>query len=381
MPRKVLFTASTFSHIANFHRPYLQEFARLGWEVHIACGGPLISIPEAQQTLHIPFEKSMTSPKNLEALRMLRRTIREESYTLISCHTSLAAFFTRLVVMGLKSRPLVANTCHGYLFDGDTSASKRLLLSGAEKMTAPVTDLLMTMNAWDNGYARRRRLGRQIVQIPGMGVDFSRLDACPPEEGQALRRSLGFGAGHTLFLYAAEFSPRKSQAHLLRALTRLPESAVLLLPGAGALREDCIRLANELGVADRVVFPGQVSDMPRWYAAADAALSASRSEGLPFNIMEGMYCRLPIVASAVKGHTDLIRHGETGLLYPYGDWEACAAQMEALLRSPELAARLGTQAHEAALPYGLDRVLPQVMDQYRLLLPLEEEAREPVWHG
>lgn len=379
MSHKILFTASTFSHIANFHRPYLAQFARLGWEVHVACGGPERDIPEAQRIIHIPLEKSMTSPKNWQAVRLLRRMAREEGYALVSCHTSLASFFTRLAVMGLRERPLVACTSHGYLFDGQSAPVKRALLSGAERITAPVTDLLMTMNDWDGRYAQKHRLGRRTVQIPGMGVDFSRLDACPPEEGAALRRDLGLGPERFLFLYAAEFSPRKSQAHLIRALSLLPEAAVLALPGEGALREDCIRLSEELGLGGRVIFPGQVSDMPRWYAAADGAVSASRSEGLPFNIMEAMYAGLPIAASAVKGHTDLIRPGETGLLFPYGDWRACGEAMSALLRDRTWSAQLGAQAHEAVLSYGLDRVLPQVMEQYQRLLPLEE--RQPAALG
>ena len=263
MSHKILFTASTFSHIANFHRPYLAQFARLGWEVHVACGGPERDIPEAQRIIHIPLEKSMTSPKNWKAVRLLRRMVREEGYALVSCHTSLVSFFTRLAVMGLRERPLVACTSHGYLFDGQSAPVKRALLSGAERITAPVTDLLMTMNDWDGRYAQKHRLGRRTVQIPGMGVDFSRLDACPPEEGAALRRDLGLGPERFLFLYAAEFSPRKSQAHLIRALSLLPEAAVLALPGEGALREDCIRLSEELGLGGRVIFPGQVSDMPR----------------------------------------------------------------------------------------------------------------------
>ena len=37
----VLYTASTFSHILNFHLPYLRRFRELGWQVEVACGGPL----------------------------------------------------------------------------------------------------------------------------------------------------------------------------------------------------------------------------------------------------------------------------------------------------------------------------------------------------
>lgn len=378
MSPKILFTASTFSHIVNFHRPYLREFSKFGWEVHVACGGTERVIPEAEHILHIPLEKSMMSPKNWQAVRLLRRTIREERYDLVSCHTSLAAFFTRLAVSGLRKRPLVACTCHGYLFDDRTAPVKRAILSGAERLTAPVTDLLMTMNTWDNNYAKAHHLGRRVSQIPGMGVDFSQLDACLPEAGAALRRELGLEPDNFLFLFAAEFSPRKSQAHLIRALALLPKEAVLALPGEGALREDCVRLARELGLESRVFFPGQVSDMPRWYAAADGALSASRSEGLPFNIMEAMYAGLPVIASQAKGHTDLIVPGKTGFLFPYGNWNVCASHMETLLKDRGIAYSLGSQAHEAVLPYSLDRVLPQVMEQYSLLLPLEESVQEPV---
>ena len=168
MKRRVLFTASTYSHIYHFHRPYLLEFRRRGWQVDVACGGAPIELPEADQVIDVPFEKSMTSPKNLAAVRLLHREIRDAGYELISCHTALAAFFTRMAVRGLSHRPIVACTAHGYLFT-EQGGVHRFLLEGAEALCAPVTDLLMTMNRWDNAYATAHRLGRTIVDIPGMG--------------------------------------------------------------------------------------------------------------------------------------------------------------------------------------------------------------------
>ena len=205
--RKVLFTASTYSHIRSFHLPYLAEFARLGWTVDVACGGAPMELPGARRVIPVPFEKSMTSPKNLSAARLLRREIRREGYELVSCHTALASFFTRLAVKGMGHRPLVACTAHGYLFDGDTPAPKRTVLLGAERLCAPVTDLLMTMNAWDDHLAREKRLGRRIVNIPGMGVDFARMSALPQGAGEALRGEYGL-AGSTSCWCTPPSSPR-----------------------------------------------------------------------------------------------------------------------------------------------------------------------------
>ena len=378
MGRRVLFTASTYSHIVNFHLPYLKAFGDRGWEVEVACGGAPMDIPFARRVIHIPFEKSMLSPQNGRAVRLLRGEMSRRRYELVSCHTALAAFFTRLAVYGLKDRPAVCCTAHGYLFDEKMPAARRLLLEGAEGLTAPVTDLLMVMNRWDEEFARRRRLGRQVVSIPGMGVDFGRLKRVEPADAAALRQEWGFGPEQFLLVYGAEFSRRKSQEVLLRALAQLPEQVGLLLPGDGALREECIRLSRELGLGGRVAFPGQVGNMALWYAAADAAVSASRIEGLPFHLMEAMYCGLPVVASAVKGHEDLVLPEETGLLYPYGDAAACAACIRRLAEAPELARQMGRAGARSVERYELSLVLPQVLAAYERLLPLGEPQAEPV---
>ena len=367
MTRKVLFTASTFSHILNFHLPYLSWFRDRGWIVHVACGGEPVSVPHADRVIPLPFQKRMWSPENFKAAALLRKEIRREGYDLISTHTSLAAFFTRLAVKGRKDRPTVVNTVHGYLFDDQTPALKRKILLAAERFTAPQTDLLLTMNRWDDELARRYKLGKQTANIPGVGVDFSRFDPESAGDGLALRDELGIPRDAFALIYPAEFSARKSQEVLIRALAELPERAVLVLPGQGALWEQCKALVAQLGLEKRVVFPGQIRNMPPWYAMADAAVSASRSEGLPFNIMEAMYCGLPVAASAVKGHTDLIAHGETGLLYPYGDVAACACALRTLLDSEPLRRSLSQTARENVRQYGLDRVLPQVTAHLEML--------------
>lgn len=375
---KVLFTASTYSHIVNFHLPYLAAFRQLGWRVEVACGGTPMEIPEAHRVIYIPFEKEMLSPRNVRAWRQLRRLMKEERYDLVSCHTSLASFFTRMAVGGLRNRPKVACTAHGYLFGEENSAAKNLLLSTAEALVAPVTDLLMTMNRWDTGYAKAHKLGKQIVEVPGIGLNTGRLEPINGTERAALRGKWGVGEHDLLLLYAAEFSGRKSQQVLIRAMTRLPERVKLALPGQGTLREECVALARELGLENRVLFPGQVQMAP-WYGAADLAVSASRSEGLPFNIMEAMYCGLPVVASRVKGHTDLLEESGAGLLYPYGDWAACAGCIQDLLLDPELREQMGQRGRQAVEAYTLDRVLPVIMAQYGTLVPLGQPASaEPV---
>ena len=141
------------------------------------------------------------------------------------------------------------------------------------------------------------RLGREVEMIPGIGVDFAALEKDAGGETSVSRKSLGIARDAFVLIYPAEFSARKSQSVLIRAMTYLPEDTVLVLCGDGSELDKCRALAGELKLDKRVLFPGRVEHMAAWYALADAAVTASRSEGLPFNVMEAMYCGLPVVAS------------------------------------------------------------------------------------
>lgn len=371
MDGKVLFTASTYSHIVNFHLPYLRKFREEGWRVHAACGGSPMPVPDVERVIDLPFEKSMWSPRNFKASVLLSDEIRRENYDLVVTHTSLAAFFTRLALWGGGERPRVANMVHGYLFDNDTPWLKRNLFLGAERWMAADTDLVLTMNRWDYETAKKYQLGHKVVNIPGVGVDFSRFDRVPPDSREKLRKKWGIPKDAFVLIYAAEFSARKSQNVIIRAMEHLPKQVWLVLAGEGALWEDCRELAQRLGLENRVLFPGQVRGIPVWCAMADAAVTASRSEGLPFNVMEAMYAGLPVVASEVKGHTDLIDDGVTGLLYPYGDEKACAKQIMRLTTSAQLRRELAQHAKADVERYGRDRVLPVVWVQYAALMERE----------
>ena len=371
MDRKVLFTASTYSHIVNFHLPYLRKFWEEGWMVHVACGGAPMPIPDVERVIDLPFEKSIWSPKNFKAAIFLSDEMRRERYDLVITHTSLAAFFTRLALWGLEERPKVVNMVHGYLFDNDTPWLKRNLFLGAERWMAVDTDLVLTMNRWDYETAKKYQLGHKVINIPGVGVDFSRFDRVPPDSREKLRKKWGVPKDAFVLIYAAEFSARKSQNVIIRAMEHLPKQVWLVLAGEGALWEDCRELAQRLGLENRVLFPGQVRGIPVWCAMADAAVTASRSEGLPFNVMEAMYAGLPVVASEVKGHTDLIKDGTTGLLYPYGDEKACAEQIMRLTTSAQLRRELAQHAKADVERYGRDRVLPVVWVQYAALMERE----------
>ncbi len=357
MHKKLLITASSFAHIRSFHLPYLQEFRRRGWEVHVACGGQPEDIPGADRVFSLPLEKNYFSPRNFRASAQLRKILREQGYSRVITHTALASFFTRLAEAGLRNRPFTVNVVHGYLFGPNVSRLRSLILAAAEYLVLPQTDLILTMNRWDTRWTKAHFPHTALMLIPGMGVDI------PCRQGSD-HPGFGFEDRDFVLVYAAEFSSRKNQTMLIRSMKHLPGNVKLVLPGSGSMLDDCRHLARTLGVEDRVLFPGQLSNVISVLMASNAAVSASRSEGLPFNIMEAMCMGIPIVASDVKGNQDLIREGVNGFLFPYNDEEAFTSAVRKLLVDPALCHRLGAAGSQLAAPYRLENVLSSVMDAY-----------------
>ena len=196
-------------------------------------------------------------------------------------------------------------------------------------------------------------------------LDAGQFPILTPEERETGRRELGFGPDDFLFVYAAEFSRRKNQPLLLRAfakaLPRFPRGR-LVLAGSGATLEECRALAKQLGIGEQVRFLGYVEEMERLYPLCDAAVSSSRIEGLPFNIMEAMACGLPVIASRVKGHTDLL--GEENPWLFSGEDELA----ELLARAGELHP---TDWGERLEPYLLPAVREELRREYGTQRPPE----------
>lgn len=358
--KKILYAASTFSHLKQFHRPYLAFFAEHGFEVTVLAGGEPAELPEADKVIRIPFEKRIGSVKNFLLAWKMAKLIRRERYDVVSVHTTLAAFFVRLaVLLAGKGNTVVINTSHGYLFDDHTALPKRRLLLAAEQLVNPVTDWVLTMNRQDRTLAERYRFGKQRREIPGMGADLSRFQK--PRTARA--------DGTFRLVYAAEFSARKNQAMLIRAMARLPEHIHLFLLGSGATLAECRRLAASLRVSDRVHFEGFRPDVAAYYLAADVCVSSSRFEGLPFHLVEAMAAGLPVIASQVKGQEDLIVPGAGGFLYPFDDLPAFTALVRRLDADPDLCWRMGAENRRAAEAYGIQSVYPVVMGCLESCLP------------
>lgn len=360
---KILFCASTISHIRNFHLPYMKILREKGYEVWVAANREE-SIPYANRVVAFPFKKSLFSFHNIIAVFELRKFLIKERFDKISANTALASVVIRLAVLLIPKamRPQVYYIVHGFLFHENDGLGKWIYLL-PEILCAPVTNVLMVMNQEDLGIARRYHLYRENLSfINGIGINLSQFHSLSSEDRAQNRQVHGFSDEDYLFIYAAEFSKRKSHEFLIRAFAKVsPEfpQAHLLLAGDGILLEKCAALAKKLNVEDKIHFLGYVEKMRDLYPLCDAAVSSSKIEGLPFNIMEAMACGLPVLISDIKGHRDLVGEKKEFL---FRTEQELSDKMSKFILQP----RRRFDWSPVLAKYSIEQVAPKVIELYGL---------------
>jgi glycosyltransferase involved in cell wall biosynthesis len=219
--------------------------------------------------------------------------------------------------------------------------------------TLVLTSRLADMLARDAGLRR--------VHVIPRGVDRRAFAALGPDPFPHI-------TGRPRVVFLGRLARSKGVERLVLAASLLKTPGVqLLLVGDGPERPRAERLARALGIAERVHVTGFVphDGVPAVLASADLLVLPSLYEELGTVLIEAMQLGLPSVASCVGGISELLRHGELGMLVRPGDPVALAAGIDAVLSDPELARRLGAAALRRAPEYDWDRVGAQIRDLYR----------------
>ncbi|MFY9720290.1 MAG: glycosyltransferase [Candidatus Cybelea sp.] len=174
-------------------------------------------------------------------------------------------------------------------------------------------------------------------------------------ERATLRTELGLTAETRIVLSVGRLSKEKAHADLMRAIVHVRRTydvpVALVIVGDGPERERLERLSAQLAITDNVRLVGYRNDVSPYYEAADLFALASYSEGSPNVLLEAMDAGVPIVATAVGGVGEMIRHGEQGWLVRSGDPEELARGIVAVLSNPELGATLRSTARRSLAAY------------------------------
>ncbi len=185
------------------------------------------------------------------------------------------------------------------------------------------------------------KLNRKIETITN-GIDIEKYATAE----NRLSEIVGSDTKGRFIVMAARLEHPKDPDTLVRALPKLPEDVKVIFLGDGELQTRSEELARELGVADRVYFPGYVPDISTILKGCDIGVLSTIWDGFGLVAAEYMAAGIPAVVCDVPGLRDVV--GDKELLFPTGDGDSLAAILNRLLEDKEY--------YDSKVEAGLERV-------------------------
>lgn len=160
-------------------------------------------------------------------------------------------------------------------------------------------------------------------------------------------------------IFVGNLIPRKQVDVIISAIHRVREKKPgirLMIVGDGPLRNDLEKLTASSGLARNITFAGYQLDAAGYFCDARMVVIASRSEGFPFALVEGMSAGAVPISTPVGTIPDMIVHGKTGLLFEVGDVAGLAENIVRLMDDRDLFQSIRREVMLKRNEFGFDYV-------------------------
>lgn len=295
----------------------------------------------------------------------LAREFKRHEIDVIHCADVLAAYHAA-VAGRIAGLPVLCHVRNRY---ADLATRDAIFLRAVSKFIFVSRDTRQTF---------RMRLPARRTEIIYDGISISPTandQRAMNEARDAVRAEFGLPAHTKLVGMVARVAAQKDYETLAKAAARIapahPDLRFMIV-GDNSLEavhrdhyEKVMSMLTSLGVESRFVFTGFRADVSRMIAAFDVFVLSTHFEGFPLVILEALAHQKPVVATAVDGIPEIIVNDETGLLAQPRNDHALAAQIDVVLRSAELARRLGAAGRETVeRNFSSERFAESVLNLY-----------------
>jgi glycosyltransferase involved in cell wall biosynthesis len=338
--------------------------SRKEFEVTVACsvaGDLSESLEEANIPVRSLLDQLVKRRVSAAYGRELRRLVKEERFDLVHAHVYASAAAAAIATVG-TGVPLVVTEHTEAVWRGRRARLVTRWFCRRASRVIAVSD------------AVKRRLVKQDDVPPEKIAVIPNAVPANPDSGSSTPPLRGELRDRRLVGVLARLQPEKGVATFLKAGARVAKvvpQARFIVVGDGPLRAELEVLVRRLCLEQNVHFLGFRSDPRALIELLDVLVVPSLTEGAPLVVLEAMAAGVPIVASAVGGIPDQIRHEGEGLLVPPGDPAALGDAVLKLLRDPGLARRMGASGcRKATTVFSHAEMMARTEDVYRATLGL-----------
>ena len=310
--------------------------------------------------------------ENLYALNV-SQVIEKNDIDLIHAHFAYPEGFVGLLAKKVAGKSLIV-TCHGYDILTEPSIRYGIRLSLrfnfiVNKVLNKADAIITASKASFNEATRIVKEPEKVHLVPN-GVDIKRFN--PSLDGSYIRKRMRIN-DHTKVVFSLRaHEPKYGIEYLIRALPLLKRNDVIfVIGGDGSLRPYHEQLAIDLGIKDKVIFTGRISqdEVPYYYAMSDIVVVPSLQEAFGLVVSEALACGKPVIGTKVGGIPDQIIDGYNGFLVNPKDPKEIAEKILWLIEHPDEAKRMGMNGRKIVeKKFNIDKRIEKIISLYEELL-------------
>ena len=284
----------------------------------------------------------------------------------------LAAAFIGVPKIVLSTRNLAPYRFNYYL---------PYMRSGYQALLAlPNVTILNNSEAGAADYAEWLDVPVERLRVIHNGSDFTGLSITASEIND-FRQQHGVPNGTRIVGSVFRFYKEKDPLLWVRTAARIARArpdVIFLLVGTGPMHAKIMKLADKLGIADRLFLPGTEKNIVPAYGAMDVLLLTSRLEGLPNVVIEAQALGIPVVATDAGGTRDTVLDGETGVIVKSRDPANLAERVIHILDDPDWAAKARQRGPAFVRErFGIKRMIDETLDAYGIEAPGRRAPARP----
>jgi glycosyltransferase involved in cell wall biosynthesis len=271
---------------------------------------------DAASALNIQiYSLNISNKLTLQSFKNVQTLLTENDFDIIHTHGGTAGFWGRLVGRIFSKSSKIIHTYHGLHYLNNNSIKSKIFRL-VDQLLLPITNHIICVCQADyvSGLAAKVvPLNACTIIYNGIEIDKFSHNLYQPEA----RKIFNIEHDKILFGNVARLHQQKGHKILLQAFAKVAKSynnTQLLIVGDGELKEELIKLAQELGIKNNVEFLGARSDIYEFLSAIDIFVLPSLWEGQPIALLEALAMGKPCIASNVNGVPEIINHGINGYL-------------------------------------------------------------------
>ncbi len=252
---------------------------------------------------------------------------------------------------------------HGPIFRGGTGFIFRWLLKA---FRSRATAVIANSQAAKNALVQATKIDEGLISVVSNFTNLPQLDR-KLYDRKKVRQRLGMADDDIVVGFVGRLDPCKGVNLLIHAAAILSQNENryrFVIVGNGAQRKKLQELAIRLGLKEKIIFTGLCRNTAEVMIAFDMAVVPSRREAFGIAAVELMAMRIPVIASAVGGLGEIIRHGETGILLEELSAKAIAHAIKKLERDSSLRENMVDKAESFARKFDGREQLNQLVEIY-----------------